>query len=201
MTTTGRPRGRPAAADRAAVIAVATEEYFAGRRIDVQAVARRLGLSRATIYRWYGSREALVGEVLAAAGEDVVARAHRLARGSGPQRLLDTLDRVNRELAGSQALRGYLELEREAALHTLTSGAANVQPRIVAAIQGVIDAEVARGAYEPPADTATLAYAVVRIAEAFLYNDAIAGIRGDVDRLLQMEALLLNITPEPRLAR
>ena len=70
-----------------------------------------------------------------------------------------------------------------------------MQPRIVAAIQGVIEAEAARGAYDPPADTATLAYAIVRIAEAFLYNDAIAGIRGDVDRLLQMEALLLNVSP------
>ncbi len=193
MTATGRPRGRPASADRAAVISAAAEEYFAGRRVDVQAIARRLGLSRATIYRWFGSREAVIGEVLATAGERTVARAHRQARGSGPRRLLDALDRVNRELASSQALKRYLELEREVALHTLTSSAANVQPRIVAAIQRVIELEVAAGSYVPPADTETLAYAIVRIAEAFLYNDAIAGIRGDVDRLLQMEALLLDI--------
>jgi AcrR family transcriptional regulator len=198
MTTTGRPRGRPASADRADVIAAVSQEYFAGRKIDVQAIARQLGLSRATVYRWFGSREALIGEALAAAGERVVARAHRQARGRGPRRLLDTFDRINRELAASDALKRYLELEREVALHTLTSSAANVQPRMVAAIQVVIEQEVQAGAYVAPADSETLAYAVVRIAEAFLYNDAIAGIRGDVERLLQMEALLLDIPPAPR---
>ena len=40
----------------------------------------------------------------------------------------------------------------------------------------MIDAEVAAGTYEPPADSDTLAYAIVRLAEAFLYNDAANGI-------------------------
>ena len=32
-----------------------------------------------------------------------------------------------------------------------------------------------------PTDPAMLPYAIVRLAEAFIYNDALAGIRGDVD--------------------
>ena len=35
--------------------------------------------------------------------------------------------------------------------------------------------------------------AIVRIAEAFLYNDAAAGIRGDVDRLRDVQGALLGI--------
>ena len=174
-------------------MAAATGQFLRGRRIDVQSIAAQLGLSRATIYRWYGSRDALVGEVLATTGEEVVRRAHRHARGPGPRRLLNTLDRVNRELAGAPALRRFLEVERESALHTLTSSAGVVQPRIVGAIEAVIEAERARGAYEPPVDPATLAYAIVRLGEAFLYNDAVAGIRGDVDRLLEVEGLLLQV--------
>jgi hypothetical protein len=33
----------------------------------------------------------------------------------------------------------------------------------------------------------------VRLAEAFLFNDAIAGIRGDVDRLRDVEAAILGV--------
>jgi hypothetical protein len=63
----------------------------------------------------------------------------------------------------------------------------------VAAIQALIDAEVAAGRYEPPADTGTLAYAIVRLADGFLYNDAAVDIRGDWERLRQVEAALLGI--------
>ena len=56
----------------------------------------------------------------------------------------------------------------------------------------------------PPVEPATLAYAMVRLAEAFLYNDAAAGIRGDVDRLREVEAAMLGLKtagpppPQPR---
>ena len=42
----------------------------------------------------------------------------------------------------------------------------------------------------------TLAYAIVRLAESFLYNDAIIGIRGDTERLREVEALLLGLRSE-----
>jgi AcrR family transcriptional regulator len=190
---TARRPGRPAAAGRAEVLDVATDRFLRGRRIDVRSISAQLGLSRATIYSWYGSRAGLVGEVLATTGEDVVRRAYRKARGSGPRRLLNTLDRVNRELAAAPALRSFLEAERETALRTLTSSAGVVQPRMVGAIQAVIEAERERGAHDPPVEAATLAYAIVRLGEAFLYNDAVAGIRGDVERLLELEALLLGV--------
>jgi AcrR family transcriptional regulator len=190
---TKRPRGRPAAAERSQVTALARAQFLRGERIDVQAIAASLRLSRATVYRWFGSRERLVGEVVAVLGEEVVRDARRYARGTGPRRLLNTLDRINRDLASAPALRKFIEAERDGALHILTSSAGIVQPRMVAAIREAIEAEQARGAYDSPVDTGTLAYAIVRIAEAFIYNDAVAGIRGDVDRLLEVEALLLHV--------
>jgi len=91
------------------------------------------------------------------------------------------------------ALRALLEQERGSALRLLTSSAGPVQPRSVACIQLLIAAEVEAGAYEPPIDPGALAYAIVRLAEAFLYNDAAFGIRDDWSRLHQVEAALLGI--------
>jgi hypothetical protein len=39
-----------------------------------------------------------------------------------------------------------------------------------------------------------LGYAIVKLAQAFLFNDAVVGIRGDVDRLREVEAALLGVS-------
>jgi AcrR family transcriptional regulator len=188
-----RPPGRPAAATREQVLERAIHHYLRGRRVDVQAIAAELGLARTTIYRWFGSREALIGEVLFAAAEPLLRRARAEARGRGARLLLDTFDRFNRSLADAPALRRFVESERDAAIRIITSGAGTLQPRMVAGIQEVIDDEVRAGRYDPPVETSTLAYAIVRLAEAFLFNDAVAGMRGDVDRLREVEAALLAV--------
>jgi AcrR family transcriptional regulator len=191
--TRTRPRGRPAAATREQVLEAALGRYLRGRRVDVQAIAADLGLGRATIYRWFGSRERLIGEVLVVAAEPLLAEAAASARGRGGRRLLDIFDRFNRGLADAPALRGFVERERDAAIRIITSGAGVVQPRIVAMVTALIEEEVEAGAYEAPVEPATLGYAIVRLAEAFLFNDAVAGMRGDVERLREVEAALLGL--------
>jgi AcrR family transcriptional regulator len=186
-------RGRRAAASREDVLAAAMDRYLRGQRIDVRAIAAELGLGRSTVYRWFGSREGLIGEVLVRAGDPLLDAARAEAGGRGAVALLDTFDRMNRKLAAAPALRQFLEQERSTALRLITSSAGVVQPHFVARITGLIEDEVRAGAYVPPVDPATLGYAIVRLAEAFLYNDAAVGIRGDVERLLEVEAALLGL--------
>jgi AcrR family transcriptional regulator len=188
-------RGRPATASREDVLRLAREAYLRGRRLDLTLIARRLGLGRATIYRWFGSREALLGEIVATELEQLVAAERRRVRRRGAPGLLEVFDRINRRLAGSRALRALLEQERDVALRMLTLSGGHVQPRAVACVRGLIDNEVAAGAYVPPTDPDALAYAIVRLAEAFLYNDVAVGIRGDWRRLRQVEAALLGVPP------
>src|SRR3954452_4931821 len=188
-----RPPGRPAAATREQVLERALHHYLRGRRVDVQAIAAELGLARTTIYRWFGSREGLLREVLFAAAEPLLRQAREEARGRGARLLLDTFDRFNRSLADAPALRRFVEAERDTALRIITSGGGVLQPRIVASIQAVIDDSGGRGRYDPPVEASKLAYAIVRLAEAFLFNDAVAGMRGDVARLREVEAALLAV--------
>lgn len=188
-----RRRGRPAAATREEVLDLAMHRYLRGERIDVQAVAAELGLGRATIYRWFRSRDALIGEVLARAAEPLLEAARAASSGIGGAVLLETFDRFNRSLVDAPALRHFVEHEPEAALRIITSGHGVVQTRIVARIAELIEEEADAGAYEPPVEPATLAYAIVRLAEAFLLGDAVAGMRGDVERLREVEGVLLGM--------
>lgn len=187
----GRP-GRPAAATREAALELATQRFLAAERIDVQAIARELGLARATMHRWFQTRETLLGEVLAAFGEQRLAMIREATPGKGSAALLATFDRFNREVAATPGMRFLLAQEQERALRILTSSAGLVQPRVVAAIQRMIEAEVQAGDYAPSIAPDALAYAIVRLGEAFIYNDAIGGIRGDTERLREIEAALLR---------
>jgi hypothetical protein len=132
--------------------------------------------------------------VIADQFEVLVARERRRVTETGVIGLLEVFDRINRSLSRSLALRRLLEQEREGALRLLTSSSGQVQPRAVACVERLIEAETAAGLYDPPADPETLAYAIVRLAEAFLYNDAAVGIRGDHTRLHAVEAALLGVS-------
>jgi AcrR family transcriptional regulator len=185
--------GRPPAATRAEALALATDHYLDGRRVDVQAVARELGLARATMYRWFGTREVLIGEVLATRAEAQLALIRRSVPGVGASALLETMDRGSRGLAASSGLRALLAQEQERALRILTASDGIVQPRMVASYDRLIDVEVKAGNFVSPVASETLAYAIVRLGEAFIYNDAAVGIRGDTARLREVYAALLGV--------
>ncbi|HTU77607.1 MAG TPA: QsdR family transcriptional regulator [Solirubrobacteraceae bacterium] len=189
---TGRP-GRPAASTREAALELATKRFLAGERVDVQAIARELGLARATMHRWFQTRDLLLAELLAALAERRLSAIRLDVGGGGPRALLETLDRFNREIAENRGMRALLGQEPERALRILTSGAGIVQPRVVAAMQRMIEAEVRDGSFVPPVLSDVLAYATVRLGEAFIYNDALTGIRGDTERLRQVEAALFGV--------
>lgn len=188
-----RRPGRPATASREDVVRVAREQFLSGHRVELTLVANRLGLGRPTIYRWFGSRDALLSEIIAGELESLIAHHRKQVSRTGARGLLELFDRVNRSLARSSALRALLEQERSGALRLLTSSGGSVQPTAVRCVQELIEAEVATGTYEPPAAPAALAYAIVRLAEAFLYNDVAIGIRGDWLALHQVEAALLGV--------
>jgi len=188
---TGRP-GRPAAATREAALALATKRFLKCERIDVQAIARELGLARATMHRWFLTREALLGELLGTMGEQRLLLIRAETSGSGARALLSTFDQFNRELAALDGMRAFLAQEQERALRILTSSGGIAQPQMVGTVQRMIEAEVEAGRYAPKIEPNVLAYAIIRLGEAFLYNDAIIDIRGDTDRLREIEAALLG---------
>lgn len=159
----------------------------------MQAIARELGLARATMHRWFQTRDALLGETIAALAEWRVAAARSATPGSGAVALLATCDRINREFAGSHGLRALLMQEHDRALRILTSSGGIVQPRVVAAVERIINEEIAAGSFSSPVAPGVLAYSIVRLGEAFIYNDAVVGIKGDVERLLEVEAALLGV--------
>jgi AcrR family transcriptional regulator len=189
-----RARGRPAAATREQLLDAVAEHFLAGERIDIRSICAELGLSRATVHRWYGSRDDVIGAVMVKLMVPLFRAIDRSGKGTGAERLVDVFERQLQALAGDRAFRRFLEHERDAAVRILTVSDGVVEPRVVALLQEMIEAEMARG-YEPPTDASVIAYAIVRMGESFLYADAASGFRGDFSRLRSVYAALLGASP------
>ena len=190
----GRARpGRAPAASREAVLAVAKACYLSGERVDVQATARELGLGRVTMYRWFQTREGLLGEAIGELAEERLLQIRARVRRRGAEGLLEVFDRFNRDVLEAHGLRVLLEQEKERALRMLTSASGLVQPRIVTSTRKLIEEEEHAGRFVPAIAPELLAYGIVRLGEAFFYNDAIIGLRGDTEHLKEMNAVLLGL--------
>jgi AcrR family transcriptional regulator len=179
----------PTAAD---VRAVARRRFLRGERISVEDVAAELGVSRATAYRWVGNAETLVGEVIGSLGDEIYEEAVRQARGKGAARVVDAMQRGLRVIAGSKAYRKFLERDPQKALRVVASKEGPQQRRMIALHERLLEEEIRRGALELPVDAHTMAYALVRIAETFLYADLIAGEKPDVDKAVEILKLMLR---------
>ncbi len=192
-------RGRPSSATKEQFLDAATRRFLVGDRVDVQAVCAELGLSRATVHRWFGSRDRVLGELIVRLVEPLFERVERAVAGAGGERLVEVFVGQLRALADARPLRCFLENEREAAQRILTASDGVVEPRVVRLIEGTIELEMRRG-YDPPADPDVVAYAIVRIAESFLYAGAANGFRGDFGRLRDVYAALLGVRSRRRAA-
>ena len=188
MPSPSRPPAAPATAFRAA-----RRRYLAGERIDMRALAGELGVSRATLYRWTGPREQLISDVVFSLSDDVFEQARRdTAHLAGAERLLAVFRRHVEALVSAPALQAFLRNETHAALRILTGRGGSVQPRTVARLAELYREEQAAGNFHPRADPDVLAYAVVRITEGFIYNDAIAAVEPAVDEAAAIVSLLLT---------
>jgi AcrR family transcriptional regulator len=176
---------------------LARRRWFAGDRIDMGALARDLGISRATLYSWVGSREQLLGEVVWSFAREGVRQAREGAVGSGVDYIVDVVERFDRMNASFPPLRRFIEQDPELALRVLASKNGPVQGRMIATCRELLAEQVAAGAFTPALDLDSLAYLMIRIAESFLYSDVIAGSEPDVDKAVEAVRVLLHAPPLP----
>jgi AcrR family transcriptional regulator len=168
------------------IFSLALHNYLELRRIDMGELARTLGMSRATLWRRIGSRDQLLGSILWYRARLGVAAAHAACgERTGIDRVLFMNEYLMHRFNEQAPLRRLLEAEPEIALRVLTSKHGPVQSGLVAVQQRMLAEEQELGlVLAVPAET--LSYAIVRLAEGFLYADVIADSEPDVDRAIDL---------------
>jgi AcrR family transcriptional regulator len=164
--------------DAARACTLARERLLAGERIDMQQLATELGVDRSTLFRWVGSRDQLVSQILHELGRKTLDRTLRNARDAGftgPQLVAETFGGFADALITAPFFRTYLRREPERALRLLTTSASFIQHEMIGAVERLLQDEVDTAALSYPMPARDLAYLVIRIGESFIYTDLITG--------------------------
>lgn len=188
----GKAKATPADALR-----LARKRWLSGERLDIGLLAQELGVARATVFRWVGSRDQLLAEVLWSMCAPTLQRAADETRGEGVPRIAQVCETAVRHMMAFEPLRRFIAEDSDLALRLLTSKASPVQSRAIAAVRELLESEHRRGSWKPPLAIDTLAYLMVRLGESFLYANVLSGQQVDVGDTGIAVQLLLSGRVEP----
>jgi len=172
---------------------MARKYFMHAKRIELQKLARELGISRATAYRWAGSADQLAGEVLASLTDDTFKQLAQASQNKkGRERVLEVLNKGMHAAHNFPALRRFLRRNPEVGLKIVASKDGPVQAATIGNIQGLLEEEIEAGNLTLTVEPAVMAFALTRMIESFLYADVITGSEPDLDNAAKILELMLS---------
>lgn len=179
--------------DALAAFKLARRRFIAGERIEMQELASELGVSRATVFRWVGSRDELLVEIVWSTTLPTFERSIEATKGlTGGPRVSAVMSSFSQATLDSPFFMGFVQREPERALRLLTTKATWYQARLVGLVEALLQEEVDAGTLVPPLAMHDLAYVVTRITETFIYADIVAGELPDPEKVRQVVGALLR---------
>ncbi|MCW2907533.1 MAG: TetR family transcriptional regulator, partial [Actinomycetia bacterium] len=137
--------GRPTALD---AFRHARRTFLGGDRVDMQALARTLNVDRATLYRWVGSREQLLTEILWSLIEPTIKKLRKNASGTaaaGQSPAAAVITGTVRHVIANTGMQRFLDREGDLALRLLTTRATGFETRLTTLIGELLDEEASAG--------------------------------------------------------
>jgi len=171
---------------------LARRKWLLAERIDMSALAEDLGVNRVTLYRWVGSREQLLVEVIWALASRTLANVDRRTRARGAERVVKVVSRFLDDVIANEGMRRWLADEGELAMRLLTRHDTDFQPRLIGAVEELLREEHEGGRLDLPIDLHEVAYVIVRLIESYTYLPLITGEEPDARRLEQVLRMLLR---------
>lgn len=166
--------------------------------VDMDGLAERLVVSRATLYRVVSSRDRLLGDVLWSYAQPLYVRALAEAAGTGTERVLEVLRRFGRAIMANPQFRAFLASDPHSAMRVLFGPDGGVHERFVAANRALLVDTAERDGLALPFDVDPLAYVFSRIFESIWYADLLSGREIDLDVAERVaRAVLLVETARP----
>jgi hypothetical protein len=150
----------------------------------------------ATLYRWVGSREKLLTEILwslISRTIDTLRATHCAASiaDTGQSPAAAVVTGAVRAVIANPGMQRFIEREGDLALRLLTTRATDFEVRLIALIGQLVDQEDAAGRLDTAIPADDLPYVVVRIMESYIYVALITGEHPDPDRASRVISALL----------
>jgi AcrR family transcriptional regulator len=182
---------RPRAAD---ALRLGRRRFLAPERIDMGALADELGVNRVTLYRWFGSRDDFIVEVvwsLALRTFDYVES--QVGDVAGGERIVAIVTGFLDTIITNAGMQRWLGEDGEHAMRLLTGRRTDFQQRLIDKIHALLEREAAASALALRVDLHELAYVIVRLIESYTYLDLITGEQPDARRAEPILRMLLRV--------
>ncbi len=134
-TAPGQTFRRPTPDD---ALRLAREQFLAGERVEMGALAEQLGVNRTTLYRWLGEREQLLGTLISSLIDDWLEQVRPTVRATGIDGVLEIVRRFLELAAGYEPLTTFTRREPPLALRVLTDREGAVTAKGDATVRTVI---------------------------------------------------------------
>lgn len=158
--------------------------WLKGERLHLAELAEELGIGRATLFRWVGNKDLLLGDILWSLYLPIRSSIVASTPGHGVDYIVEVYRRINIELITSKPLQEFVRQDPEHALRVLTSSASTMHGRVVEANTVMIQQQIDKGYLEKPAmRVESLSYFMVRLAESCLYSDVILGRKPNIEEV------------------
>lgn len=154
----------------------------------MSALSLELGVNRVTLYRWVGSREKLLVEVIWSLADRTFKDEVKRSRRSGADKVVAVVGRFIAATLSNPGFAHFLADEGELAMRLLTRRDMDFQPRLIASVESLLESE----GLAFPAPLHDVAYTMVRIIESYIYLDLITGEEPDAKRAESVLRLLLR---------
>jgi AcrR family transcriptional regulator len=157
------------------VFKLARKFWLEGQRISIGDLAKGVGVSRVTLYRWVESKDRLVEEVLWSFGKPTFENAVKETPGKGVEHIVGVHRRFLTALGTFEPMRRFIYDNPKTAIRIQTNDPRCAHGRVIEATMLHLQDQAAKGHLKLPAPVREVAEMIVFTGGALLYSAIIGG--------------------------
>lgn len=173
----------------------ARRQFMAAGDVDMKTLVKELNVGRATLYRVVGSRDRLLGQIIADLATLTQQRVvHEVGAAIPPsvEQIVQSAYQVNQQVVGFEPLRQLIQRDPETAFRVLFTASGGVHGTSVAGWKDYLERTAEAGAFALPRESGRLAYMFVRIGESMIFADLLDNREPDLDLARDLQRALLT---------
>ncbi len=174
------------------VFKLARKTWLQGKRLSIGDLAKEVGVSRGTLYRWVGSKELLLDEILWSLIKPTFENAVAETPGHGVEHVVAVHRRFMTDALSFAPLQKFIADDPNYSLRVLTDFSSGVSERMVKLTADHLRSEEINGHLRLHSAPEKLAEIFILANTAIIYSDAISGRSPAIDKACSLIQMLLS---------
>lgn len=175
-----------------AAFKLARKRWLEGKPISIGELAKEVGVSRGTMYRWVGSKELLLDEIFWSLLKRAFQRAVAETPGTGIEHIVEVHRHFMTQILSSPALEHFIQQDTKFALRVLTDMSSKVSKRTIEATAAHLREQEEKGYIRLLTPAEKLAEIWILANQAIIYSDTISGRSPAIEKACSLIRMLLT---------